>query len=142
MLFRSNATDPGMIVHVVQVALRGHLKSADITGFVDNLARCSHPAAERALQTILTSSPHKEVKGKACYQLGMKKLSAARLARRVQVADADELTELQSNYSLVALDRAKGIEAKMMRSEEHTSELQSRRNLVCRLLLEKKNTQR
>ena len=27
----------------------------------------------------------------------------------------------------------------MYRSEEHTSELQSRRNLVCRLLLEKKN---
>ena len=29
-------------------------------------------------------------------------------------------------------------EVKEMRSEEHTSELQSRRNLVCRLLLEKK----
>src|SRR2546430_7046501 len=28
----------------------------------------------------------------------------------------------------------------MMRSEEHTSELQSQSNLVCRLLLEKKNT--
>src|SRR2546430_6062200 len=28
-----------------------------------------------------------------------------------------------------------------MRSEEHTSELQSQSNLVCRLLLEKKNTQ-
>src|SRR5688572_30993091 len=28
------------------------------------------------------------------------------------------------------------------RSEEHTSELQSQSNLVCRLLLEKKNTQR
>src|SRR5690349_23250786 len=28
------------------------------------------------------------------------------------------------------------------RSEEHTSELQSRRDLVCRLLLEKKNKQR
>src|SRR5690606_41752630 len=28
------------------------------------------------------------------------------------------------------------------RSEEHTSELQSRENLVCRLLLEKKNTNR
>src|SRR5690349_24119177 len=28
------------------------------------------------------------------------------------------------------------------RSEEHTSELQSRRDLVCRLLLEKKNTDR
>ena len=29
--------------------------------------------------------------------------------------------------------------AKMPRSEEHTSELQSRPHLVCRLLLEKKN---
>ena len=29
-------------------------------------------------------------------------------------------------------------EAELHRSEEHTSELQSRRNLVCRLLLEKK----
>src|SRR5204863_9203180 len=30
--------------------------------------------------------------------------------------------------------------AEWVRSEEHTSELQSRRDLVCRLLLEKKNT--
>src|SRR5690554_7348314 len=30
-------------------------------------------------------------------------------------------------------------EARVMRSEEHTSELQSRPHLVCRLLLEKKN---
>src|SRR5690349_22552364 len=29
----------------------------------------------------------------------------------------------------------------VIRSEEHTSELQSRRDLVCRLLLEKKNIQ-
>src|SRR5690606_39512200 len=33
---------------------------------------------------------------------------------------------------------ANGVEA-IERSEEHTSELQSRENLVCRLLLEKKN---
>src|SRR5690625_8007670 len=32
------------------------------------------------------------------------------------------------------------ISAPMPRSEEHTSELQSRGHLVCRLLLEKKNT--
>src|SRR5690606_39465877 len=31
---------------------------------------------------------------------------------------------------------------KRLRSEEHTSELQSRENLVCRLLLEKKNKQK
>src|SRR3712207_8434144 len=33
-----------------------------------------------------------------------------------------------------------GLAAALSRSEEHTSELQSRQYLVCRLLLEKKNT--
>src|SRR5437899_7795015 len=35
-----------------------------------------------------------------------------------------------------------GLTLKGVRSEEHTSELQSLRHLVCRLLLEKKKTQR
>src|SRR5690606_39634192 len=35
-----------------------------------------------------------------------------------------------------------GTAAGEVRSEEHTSELQSRENLVCRLLLEKKKTQK
>src|SRR5204863_2368366 len=34
----------------------------------------------------------------------------------------------------------KVVRPQYLRSEEHTSELQSRRDLVCRLLLEKKNT--
>src|SRR5688572_659179 len=37
-----------------------------------------------------------------------------------------------------ALRRARGEECRDFRSEEHTSELQSQSNLVCRLLLEKK----
>src|SRR5690349_24548824 len=36
------------------------------------------------------------------------------------------------------LDRARHLALPRPRSEEHTSELQSRRDLVCRLLLEKK----
>src|SRR5690242_11119195 len=40
------------------------------------------------------------------------------------------------------LMRRMGIEALYRRSEEHTSELQSHVNLVCRLLLEKKNRMR
>src|SRR2546430_12065037 len=36
---------------------------------------------------------------------------------------------------------SKGSSCKSDRSEEHTSELQSQSNLVCRLLLEKKNRQ-
>src|SRR3712207_8115926 len=38
------------------------------------------------------------------------------------------------------LRRRRGITSKHTRSEEHTSELQSRQYLVCRLLLEKKKT--
>src|SRR5690606_41959969 len=38
-----------------------------------------------------------------------------------------------------AIDGEHGPDA-VLRSEEHTSELQSRENLVCRLLLEKKNS--
>src|SRR3712207_9091493 len=44
-------------------------------------------------------------------------------------AGADRLTGLEGNDALVG-----------DRSEEHTSELQSRQYLVCRLLLEKKKT--
>src|SRR5262245_62518957 len=42
---------------------------------------------------------------------------------------------------LVAIERADALERLHvgLRSEEHTSELQSLRHLVCRLLLEKKN---
>src|SRR5690606_41081350 len=38
-------------------------------------------------------------------------------------------------------DSGRSMEIDIPRSEEHTSELQSRENLVCRLLLEKKNDQ-
>src|SRR3712207_7531054 len=43
--------------------------------------------------------------------------------------------ELAVRHGLGAADTAR-----LLRSEEHTSELQSRQYLVCRLLLEKKNT--
>src|SRR2546427_1725342 len=42
--------------------------------------------------------------------------------------------------SLVAWLRGRLFEKRRVRSEEHTSELQSQSNLVCRLLLEKKKT--
>src|SRR5690606_41824389 len=45
---------------------------------------------------------------------------------------------LEKGYNIVGLDA--NYESEIVRSEEHTSELQSRENLVCRLLLEKKKT--
>src|SRR2546427_3385393 len=50
----------------------------------------------------------------------------------------DEVLHAQLQQLVVALQR---LELRV-RSEEHTSELQSQSNIVCRLLLEKKKTRR
>src|SRR5438034_7741198 len=46
---------------------------------------------------------------------------------------------LESNPGVASIDRKRAFQ---LRSEEHTSELQSHSDLVCRLLLEKKNRSR
>ena len=61
-----------------------------------------------------------------------------------QIAAISEILELNIGHAIVAKSLDLGIakavaDMKKIRSEEHTSELQSRTNLVCRLLLEKKN---
>src|SRR3712207_8496025 len=50
-------------------------------------------------------------------------------------ADAGEIIERGAGLDQ---NRAEAVAAHQLRSEEHTSELQSRQYLVCRLLLEKK----
>src|SRR2546430_9920051 len=63
-------------------------------------------------------------------------------SRLVQVSGTASGTPGQKT-TLAALSGADGLAIGAGRSEEHTSELQSQSNLVCRLLLEKKkNTQR
>src|SRR5947199_1574095 len=53
-------------------------------------------------------------------------------------ADKPAASMTISEQRRLAVARALAIEPKIQRSEEHTSELQSLRHLVCRLLLEKK----
>src|SRR2546427_6360882 len=50
-----------------------------------------------------------------------------------ELADPKQIAGLKAGLEISAKDYLKA-----MRSEEHTSELQSQSNLVCRLLLEKK----
>src|SRR2546428_4818296 len=64
------------------------------------------------------------------------RLADVHLLAGIEIADRHERAR-------AALDRAAQRVGKRVlgeRSEEHTSELQSRSDLVCRLLLEKKNT--
>src|SRR5438874_6832662 len=56
---------------------------------------------------------------------GMGTLGEGDLSCRIVEARGDEIGQIATAFN-------------RMRSEEHTSELQSRRDLVCRLLLEKK----
>src|SRR2546422_4382630 len=57
-------------------------------------------------------------------------------------AEGFNLDQYQDEYRLRVLDLVNlKVEGKEIRSEEHTSELQSRLHLVCRLLLEKKKKQ-
>src|SRR3712207_7551252 len=65
-------------------------------------------------------------------------LMRSRLVRQVAQEQAHEVADAVAARRHAGLPTA-GRDAR--RSEEHTSELQSRQYLVCRLLLEKKKTQ-
>src|SRR3712207_7363838 len=66
------------------------------------------------------------------------------LGRRPQTADGRPQTADRSTSNIgesdVEAQHAALVRTSAVRSEEHTSELQSRQYLVCRLLLEKKKT--
>src|SRR3712207_7790178 len=70
--------------------------------------------------------------------------NSGQLATRLKNVEPDHFPSLQIDQGSIghltsaALRSAKADEAARNRSEEHTSELQSRQYLVCRLLLEKK----
>src|SRR2546427_11605191 len=58
------------------------------------------------------------------------------LFRSQQVGDPSE--SRGPRFLLATAERSRPVPVDLTRSEEHTSELQSQSNLVCRLLLEKK----
>src|SRR3712207_7880183 len=63
---------------------------------------------------------------------------SCRQVRRALVRDPEQLVRLVRRVGEVDVEHPQLAPAVGPRSEEHTSELQSRQYLVCRLLLEKK----
>src|SRR2546430_11946220 len=57
--------------------------------------------------------------------------------RSALILGAGDIAELAATCLV-----SEGVRVSLVRSEEHKSELQSQSNIVCRLLLEKKNTRR
>src|SRR5690606_41468556 len=62
------------------------------------------------------------------------------LARGAEVTGFDEHLSADAPAVVALIEQSVTMRCGELRSEEHTSELQSRENLVCRLLHEKKNT--
>src|SRR5699024_11949447 len=58
------------------------------------------------------------------------------------LTNEERLTQSMRTHAKEYLGKDKVVDLDIWRSEEHTSELQSRFDLVCRLLLEKKNKNR
>src|SRR2546422_3372204 len=75
---------------------------------------------------------------------GAQGLTCDRNPRALEIGDGQRLSARAviiatgAEYRRLAIDGLSRIEGAGVRSEEHTSELQSRLHLVCRLLLEKK----
>src|SRR5690349_24199127 len=120
------------------ITLAEVMATSDVPGGVVNIL--TGPQAEIA--PWLAS--HMDVNG-----IDLTGVADPELARNLEIAAAENLKRvrrpgLEDLLAPPALDRMTTfLETKTvwhpMRSEEHTSELQSRRDLVCRLLLEKKN---
>src|SRR5207249_6543076 len=102
----------------------------DFLGTFESLER------ERAVQAVafFSGKPDNFIAGADIEEFVA--LTTAAEAERL-VADGQELLERVARFPKPV---AVGIHGACLRSEEHTSELQSRFDLVCRLLLEKKNT--
>src|SRR3712207_8929808 len=66
----------------------------------------------------------------------LRKLACTRQSVQGAVLQVGDLERMKKVHWILT-----GLSLSIVRSEEHTSELQSRQYLVCRLLLEKKKTQ-
>src|SRR5690606_39818761 len=81
--------------------------------------------------------PHSEI---SVTEVHMWTLIQSRAPKHTTMLAMTGMGSACSGESCSTMTRRTAIRAMMsQRSEEHTSELQSRENLVCRLLLEKKN---
>src|SRR5690606_41982583 len=95
----------------------------------------SSPAA--GTSEIYTLSLHDALP--ICLRPGLADARDEKLENRARMLGRIDVRGTQvGREQLVAAEHIQRQKAVLVRSEEHTSELQSRENLVCRLLLEKK----
>src|SRR5437868_2166783 len=113
---------------------------ASLTGIAQG-SRLLRPTEQRAIHIKWRKGPMANVvkKHSISSELAQKMVDKA-VAKAREVGVSENVAILDDGGNLKAFSRMDGAPILCIRSEEHTSELQSRFDLVCRLLLEKKNT--
>src|SRR5699024_11382988 len=96
-------------------------------------ATCSAPSVARALTTTSAES--------SCQELPHSTTWTGTSAAAASSRSGASLCGLRALRTIRETPRSIRADTALRRSEEHTSELQSRFDLVCRLLLEKKKDQ-
>src|SRR5699024_231810 len=100
-----------------------------------------NPKGDAGLTPDTTEKEAKEIVELASeYHLQLKGMSTALLWKYPLSSPKEEVREEGRSIvkKMIALSETMELDTILVRSEEHTSELQSRFDLVCRLLLEKK----
>src|SRR3712207_9022374 len=88
--------------------------------------------------TLFRSSDKKNIKGVLCAEVSLSYLTY--IINCEKIGEKGYAFMIDSVGRLMAYPDKNKLLTTNIRSEEHTSELQSRQYLVCRLLLEKKKT--
>src|SRR5690606_40832899 len=100
-------------------------------------SRRRHTRFSRDWSSDVCSSDLFSLAGRAAVVTG----GSSGIGRAIALAFAGAGADVLVSYNRNARGAEEVVAAIQARSEEHTSELQSRENLVCRLLLEKKKKQ-
>src|SRR5690625_6673984 len=136
-------TSPGGATGAVDRALGGTISvlvaAGDIPGKPGDVTVLYSGGAISARRVLVVGLGREEK-----FDLEAVRRAAARAALRARELGSERLATIAHGAGIGGLDAAQAAQATLegallARSEEHTSELQSRGHLVCRLLLEKKN---
>src|SRR3989475_4773284 len=102
----------------------------------------SPPRSARSSTALIAYSPFAEIRIRQHALVVFRRRPAS--SRTAALQEPRRLAREVGDHHIGARppDRDEGLQHGALRSEEHTSELQSQSNLVCRLLLEKKKRHR